>query len=163
MRLVPAADELEFGRPAGGAAAQQRERLDESRPVARRGGGGVNASSAATGSALSAMRVERACRGRRADARQQLQHAKAGDAVARVLGEAQERQHVLDMRGFEELRPPNLTNGMLRRVSSTSSGAAVMRGAEQHGLRLQRHARLSRFSRISLDDEARLRRLRRAR
>ena len=32
-------------------------------------------------------------------------HAKARDAVARIFGKAQHREHVLDVRGFEELQP----------------------------------------------------------
>ena len=40
------------------------------------------------------------------------------------------------------LRPPNFTKGMLRRVSSISSGPLWLRGAEQHRLLLQRCADL---------------------
>ena len=40
-----------------------------------------------------------------------LQHAEAGDAVARILGEAQERQHVLDVRGVEEFQPAEFDEG----------------------------------------------------
>ena len=36
---------------------------------------------------------------------------KPGDAVARVLGEAQQRQHVLDVRGVEEFQPAELDEG----------------------------------------------------
>ncbi|MEY9409034.1 CRISPR/Cas system CSM-associated protein Csm3 (group 7 of RAMP superfamily) [Bradyrhizobium ottawaense] len=52
--------------------------------------------------------VEHALRGRGADARQQMQNAETGDAVARVLGKAQQRQHVLDVRGVEEFQPAEL-------------------------------------------------------
>jgi len=41
-------------------------------------------------------------RARRADARQQLRDAEAGDPVARVGGEAQQRQRILDMGGNRE-------------------------------------------------------------
>ena len=41
-------------------------------------------------------------RRRRADAGQQLEDAKAGDAVARVLRPAQDGEHVLDVGGLEE-------------------------------------------------------------
>ena len=40
-------------------------------------------------------------------------------------------------------KPPNFTKGMLRRVSSIFERAAVMRGAEQHRLVLQRRAGLA--------------------
>ena len=52
-------------------------------------------------------------------------------------------------------RPPNLTNGMLRRVSSTSSGPLWLRGAEQHRLLLQQRAVLA-VLQHALDDVARL-------
>ena len=52
--------------------------------------------------------VEHALRRGRPDAGQQLQQAKAGDAVARVFDEAQQRQHVLDVRGIEELQAAEL-------------------------------------------------------
>ena len=132
----------ELGRPAG-LAGLQIAAASRRKPASRRRarGGAGSAASAAIGSGVLAMRVEDALRGRRADARQQLQHAEAGDAVARVLGEAQHRQHVLDMGGSRNFSPPNLTKGMLRRVSSISSGAAVVRGAEQHRLLLQRACR----------------------
>ena len=48
-----------------------------------------------------------------------------------------------------------MTKGMLRRVSSTSSGPLWMRGAEQHGLLLQGGADLAVFQNL-LDDVARL-------
>ena len=39
---------------------------------------------------------------------QQMQQAEAGDAVARIFDEAQQRQHVLDVRGVEKLQPAEL-------------------------------------------------------
>ena len=42
------------------------------------------------------------------DAGQQLRHAEAGDTVARVLRPAQHGEHVLDVRGLEELQPAEL-------------------------------------------------------
>ena len=47
--------------------------------------------------------IEHARRVRRPDAGQELQHPKSGHAIARVLDEAQAREHVLDMGGLEEL------------------------------------------------------------
>ena len=46
--------------------------------------------------------IEKSPRGRRAGSGQELDDAKAGGAVARVLGPAQKCQNVLDVRGFEE-------------------------------------------------------------
>jgi hypothetical protein len=42
------------------------------------------------------------------DSRQELQHAEAGDAVARVLGKAQAGEHVLDMGAVDEFEPAEL-------------------------------------------------------
>ena len=80
---------------------------------------------------------------RRADAGQQLQHAEAGDAVARVFGEAQHRQHVLDMGGVEELQAAELDERDVAARQLDLQRPAVMRGAEQHGLRLERGAGLA--------------------
>jgi hypothetical protein len=41
----------------------------------------------------------------RSDAWQQLRHAKPRDAVADVLRPAQNRQHVLDVRGVQKFEP----------------------------------------------------------
>ena len=38
------------------------------------------------------------------DAGQQLQDAKAGDAIARIVRPAQQREHILHVRGFEKLQ-----------------------------------------------------------
>jgi len=48
--------------------------------------------------------VEDALRRRRADARQEMQHPEAGHTVARIFDEAQQGQHVLDMRGIEKFQ-----------------------------------------------------------
>ena len=58
-------------------------------PAAARAAAPEARTSAATGSAASAMRVEQPAGRGRADARHELQHAEAGDAVARVLRQAQ--------------------------------------------------------------------------
>ena len=49
--------------------------------------------------------IEHALRRCRPDTGQQVQHAKAGDAVARILDEPQQRQHVLDVRRIEKFQP----------------------------------------------------------
>ena len=144
-------------RPASRARrAELDDRPRRSRPSRRpRAAAASNARSARAASGASAGAVEDLRRGRRPDAGQELEDAEAGDAVARVLGEAQERQHVLDVGGVEELQPANLTKGMLRRVSSISSGPAMVRGAEEHGLRLE-GVPASRLLEHALDDVARL-------
>ena len=50
-------------------------------------------------------------------------------------------------------KPPNFTKGMLRRVSSISSGCAVVRRPEEHRLLLQARANLAVFQH-ALDDVA---------
>ena len=87
--------------------------------------------------------VEHALRRRRPDARQQLQHAKAGDAVARVLDEAQQRQHVLDVRGIEEFQPAELDEGDVAAGQLDLQRAAMRGRAEQHRLLLQQRAFLA--------------------
>ena len=62
-------------------------------------------------------------RARRADSRQQLRDAKARDAIARILGEAQSARTSLICAASRNFSPPNFTNGTFRRVSSSSSAA----------------------------------------
>ena len=73
-------------------------------PSEARGGAGVSARRS-IGRGTAAIVVEDAGRRARPDAGQQVEDAEAGDAVARILGEAQQRQHVLDVRRIEELQP----------------------------------------------------------
>ena len=77
------------------------------------------------------------------DARQQLDDAEAGDAVARVFGKAQQRQHVLDMRGFEKFQPAEFHERNVAAGQLDFERAAVVGGAEQHGLRLEREPGLA--------------------
>jgi hypothetical protein len=84
-----------------------------------------------------------------------LRDAKARYAVARVFGKAQRGEHVLDVRGFENFKPPNFTNGMLRRGQLEFERVGMMRGAEQHRLRLERETRLAVFQH-AVDHVARL-------
>jgi hypothetical protein len=66
--------------------------------------------------------VEHALCRRRSDTGYQMHETKTRHPVARILREAQQCQHVLDVGAVEEFEAPNLMKGMLRRVSSTSSG-----------------------------------------
>ena len=55
-----------------------------------------------------AYRIEHARGGRLANPGNQLQHAEPGQAPGRILGKAQKRQHVLDMRGLQKLQAAEL-------------------------------------------------------
>jgi hypothetical protein len=143
MRLVPGAHPLQVGRPGRGAGAQARKEVDEARPV------GLGAGRGAEGGERDS-RIERRLHGlkgcigsRRADPGQQLQHAEGGDAIPWVLGEAQHGQHVLDMRGIEELQPAELDERNVAARQLDLQRAAVVRGAEQHRLRLKQRSRLA--------------------
>ena len=156
MRLVPAAARARV-RPASRPAAAQvydgaRRSLASPSP-ARGGAGSVGKRRERIGAVGHA--VEHALRRRRPDAGQELQHAEAGDAVARVLDEAQQRQHVLDVRGVEELQPAELDERNVAAGQLDLERAAVVRGAEQHRLLLQRASRLA-VLQHALDDVARL-------
>ncbi len=102
--------QLEVGRPLAAAARSAAKATREGRPVrpARRGRrhevpAPLRPDRRARPCASSSLR-----RAERADARQQLQHAEAGDAVARILGQAQHGQQVLDVRRIEEFEPAEL-------------------------------------------------------
>ena len=138
LRLVPAPRPAR-ARPASGCAGaqrgEQRRRSAANRLRARGGAGAASASPPMRSAARRAPSSSAPARGR-ADARQQLQHAEAGDAVARVLGEAQHREHVLDVRGVEELQAAELHERDVAPRQLDLERAAVVRGAEQHRLLL---------------------------
>ena len=75
----------------------------------------------------------------RADAGQQAQGPPAGHRVPRVLGQAQQRQQVLDVGRFDELQAAVLDErqAVLRQLAFQQD--AVMRRAEQHRLLGQRN------------------------
>ena len=137
-------DGFEFGRPRQLALAAAR------RPVARKS---CHATAAAAGtrdsrkaiatSCTAARLVEHLRRRLRPDAGHQLQHAETRDAVARILDPAQHREHVLDVRGLEEFEPAEFHEGNVAPGQFDLQRRAVVRGAEQHGLRLERDARLA--------------------
>ena len=108
MRLIPAAHQIELGRPAAAAPRSSVDRLDEAPAML-----GAPPPAARIRPVLAPDRLRgdasrrRAAR-RRPDAGQELHHAKARDAVARVLRPAQDGEHVLDVRGFEKLEPAEL-------------------------------------------------------
>src|SRR6516162_113469 len=82
--------------------------------------------------------VESACRSYRSDPRQELQDAEPCDSIARVLGPTQERQHILDMGGLKEFQPTELDERNVAPGQFHLEWPAVMRGAEQDCLYLQR-------------------------
>ncbi len=118
-------------------------------------GGDGRPHSAESGSADSTDAVEHALRRRRPDARQQLQDAEAGDAVARILDEAQQRQHVLDVGGVEKFQPAEFHERNVAAGQLDFERTAVVGGAEQHRLLLQECALLAIFQH-AFDDVARL-------
>ena len=108
--------------------------------------------------ALALQGGKRAPRRCRTDTRKQLEHAKARDAVARILGPAQHRQHILDVRGLEELQAAELDERNVAPSEFDLELPRVVRGAEQHRLLAQFHARLA-VRQDALDHELDLRRL----
>ena len=99
--------------------------------------------------------VQHALRGGRPDAGQELQHAESGDAVARILDEAQQRQQILDVRGVEELQAAELDEGDVAAGQFQLQRSAMVRGAEQDRLLLQRGPAFA-VLQHALDDVARL-------
>ncbi len=87
--------------------------------------------------------IEQSAGGRGATARQQLDDAKARDPVAQVLGPAQAGENILDVGGFEELEAAELHERDVAARQLDLERRAVMRRAEQHGLRLERDAALA--------------------
>ena len=78
-----------------------------------------------------------------ADAGQQLQDPEGGHAVARVLGQAQEREQILDVRRLDELQAAELDERDVAPPELQLEPGAVMPGAEQHRLLAQLEASLA--------------------
>ncbi len=102
--------------------------------------------------------VEHAPGGPGADAGEQLDGTEAGDAVARVLRPAQEREHVFDVGGLEEPEPAVLHEGDVAPGQLQFQACAVRRGAEQHRLLLELQPFLA-ARQHAVDHEVGLRRL----
>jgi hypothetical protein len=66
----------------------------------------------------------------------ELQEPETSDAIARILGPAQARQHVLHMRGVQELQSPELYKRDAAQRQFDLERRAVVRGAEQNSLML---------------------------
>ena len=67
----------------------------------------------------------------------ELDDAKAGHAIAQIFRPAQECEHVLDVGGLQELEAAELDERNVAAGELDLERGAVMRGAEQHGLRLE--------------------------
>ena len=68
VRLVPAADKIEFGGPSDGGAAHEAERLDKVRPIRSGGGWRREGEEFGRGIVAAGDAIERARSGRRSDA-----------------------------------------------------------------------------------------------
>jgi len=88
-------------------------------------------------------RVKHAGGGLRPDAGKQLQHAKAGNTIARVFEQAQEGEHIFDVRRLEKLEPAELHVRDIAWDEFEFEQRAMARGTEQDGLRLQRNGCLA--------------------
>ena len=156
MRLVPPADELDIGRPAclSGLEASASGRpawasRSPPRPAAR------TRPSPPSGSTPDPWRP---AAWRQSPDQRRAAGAPRGSRPSGSRGfSAQRRTHStsLTCAASRNFSPPNLTNGMSRRVSSSSSVRAVARAAKQHGLRLERDPRFPMLEN-ALGDAARL-------
>ena len=133
--------------------AQQRRRGRDARRAARAGGAKcANASGSHDRSAIVSI-IARAVDV--ADAGHQHENAVPAHLVARILEHAQEREHVLDVRGLEELEAaPLLERDLAVRELDLEVGRHVG-GAHEHRHLAQRHALLVQLEH-AIDDEARL-------
>jgi hypothetical protein len=130
-------NEIDFGRPAGRSPAQHAERSLEAGPVFGCGGRGFEAAQRVKG--IDAFRhvVEKARRRTGSDARLQLRDPGSRHPVANVLSPAQDRQHILDVRGFKKFQAAEFHEGNVATRELDFEACAVVRGAKQNGLRLE--------------------------
>ena len=137
MRLVPLPHQIELRRPIGGLIAQLCHQLDEIAPsrgrLGRRRERCQRIAQRAAGHA-----IEHLAGCGRADAVQHLHDAEAGHPVGRVLGPAQHGQHVLDVCRLDELEAAELDERDVAAGQLDLKHGAVVRGAEQHRLLLER-------------------------
>jgi hypothetical protein len=85
----------------------------------------------------------------------ELHYPKSGDTVSRILDEAQQRQHVLDMGGVEKLEPAEFHEGNIAAGQFNLQRTAVMRCAKEYRLLFQRGAGFA-VLQHTLDNETRL-------
>ena len=88
-------------------------------------------------------RDDRPARLHRTDAFDQLQQPEPRELVAGVVGEAEQADQILDVRGFEEPQPAVLHVGDAPARQLELEQIAVVRGAHEHRLLAQRDALLA--------------------
>ena len=108
MRFIPEARSFQFRRPTRAARAQFYDCLDEGRPGSAGPRRRWRACKRANRIGSVHHEVQYPLRRGGADPGHQLHHPESGDAVARILGEAQQSQHVLDVGGIQEFEPAEL-------------------------------------------------------
>src|SRR5258707_1014818 len=81
--------------------------------------------------------AQSAPRGSGTDTRQQVHHAEAGDAIARIFDKAQQRQHVLDVRGVEKLQAAELDEWDVAAGEFDFQRPAMRGRTEEHHLLLK--------------------------
>jgi hypothetical protein len=108
MRFVPEARSFQFRRPSRSARAQINDCLDEGCPESSRPRRRRRAGKPADRIGSLHHAIQYLLRRGGADPGHQLHHPESGDAVTRILGEAQQSQHVLDVGGIQEFEPAEL-------------------------------------------------------
>ena len=107
MRLIPSAYALELRRPFWRLTVEEPHQRDEVPPVLDGLRGRVERRQGVD-RWPSLHAIERLAGCGRSETLQKLNDPKAGDAIGGVLCPAQHRQHVLDVRGLDELEPAEL-------------------------------------------------------
>ena len=72
-----------------------------------------------------------------------MRDAETCDAVARVFGKAERREHILHVRGFKKLQATKFDEGNVAAGQLEFERVGMVRGAEQHSLRFECEAGLS--------------------
>ena len=143
MRLIPGTHAFDLARPGGTRIGQHRQHFAKRRPgfrcrrrwIACRQ---LREPETSAGNALPDARGIG-----RTHARRQLQHAECGEAVPGIVGPAQHREQVLDVRGLQESQSAELDVGDVGPHQLDLEPVAVVRTAKQHCLAPQQRARLA--------------------
>ena len=119
----------------GRAPRRRRELLDRERPA--------HAAPRRRAGLVDAERDDRPARPHRTDAVDELQQPEPRELVAGVVGEAEQADQVLDVRGLEEPQPAvlHVRDAPARQLELEQ--VAVVRGAHEHRLLAQRDALLA--------------------
>ncbi len=140
MRRIPVARQLQVLRPAQARGAQARIQRAERLPLDAAAGRHRERRQRGGDIAALAHRVQHTGGSRLADSGNQLQHAEPGQAPAWILGKAQQRQQILDMRGLQEFQAAELDERDVAPHELQFERGAVAGRPKQHGLRLEGHA-----------------------